>query len=198
MLTPISERAEQIIGPAQTPIDDGVLVKQAQQDISRFTELYQLYVTRVYRYAMGRVGNEADAQDITSQTFVAAMENIHKFRGNSLFSTWLLGITRHKVADLFRHRRPEQDLETAVFIPDTHDDKDEIVSQHQQIEQVSQKLHTLAPDRAEALSLRLFGGLEVPEIARLMGKQEAAVRMLVFRGLHDLQARLAPTVEDPS
>ncbi|KAA3654738.1 MAG: RNA polymerase sigma factor [Chloroflexi bacterium] len=198
MLTPLSERAERIVGPTQTPIKDDVLVKQAQQDISRFTELYQRYVTRVYRYAMGRVGNEADAQDITSQTFIAAMENIHKFRGNSQFSTWLLGIARHKVADLYRHRRPEQGLETAVTLPDTHDDKDEIVSQHLQIEQVSQKLHTLAPDRAEALSLRLFGGLEVAEIAQLMGKKESAVRMLVFRGLRDLQARLNPTEEVPS
>jgi len=198
MLTPLSERAERIVSPTQTQIKDGVLVKQAQQDISRFTELYQRYMTRVYRYAMGRVGNEADAQDITSQTFIAAMENIHKFRGNSLFSTWLLGIARHKVADLYRRRRPEQDLETAVTLPDTHDDKDELVSQHLQIEQVSQKLRTLAPDRAEVLSLRLFGGLEVSEIAQLMGKQESAVRMLVFRGLRDLQAQLNPTEEDPS
>ncbi len=198
MFTPLSERAEQFVGPKQSQIDDGILVKQAQQDISRFTALYQRYVTRVYRYAMGRVGNEADAQDITSQTFIAAMENIHKFRGNSKVSTWLLGIARHKVADLFRHRRPEQGLETAVFIPDTTDDTDDIVSQHLQIEQVSQKLHTLAPDRAEALSLRLFGGLEVSEIAQMMSKKESAVRMLVFRGLRDLQARLNPTAEVPS
>ena len=198
MFTPLSERAEHIVGPKQSHIDDGILVKQAQQDISRFTALYQRYVTRVYRYAIGRVGNEADAQDITSQTFIAAMENIHKFKGNSKVSTWLLGIARHKVADLFRHRRPEQGLETAVFIPDTTDDTDDIVSQHLQIEQVSQKLHTLAPDRAEALSLRLFGGLEVSEIAQMMGKKESAVRMLVFRGLRDLQARLNPTAEVPS
>jgi len=197
MLTPLSGRAERIVSSAITPFDDSVLIKQAQQDISRFTELYQRYVTRVYRYALGRVGHEADAQDITSQTFMAAMENLHKFRGNSLFSTWLLGIARHKVVDLYR-RRPEQDLETAVSIPDTHEDTDEIVNRQLQIDQVARKLRTLAPDRAEALSLRLFGELEVPEIARLMGKQEAAVRMLVFRGLRDLQAQLNPSEEVPS
>lgn len=198
MLTPVSGRAEQIVSPATVLVDDKLLVKQAQQDISRFTTLYQRYVTRVYRYAMGRIGNEADAQDITSQTFIVAMENIHKFKGNSAFSTWLLGIARHKVADLYRHRKPEQDLETAVSIPDTSHDTDELVSQQLQIEQIAQKLHTLAPDRAEALSLRLFGGLEVSDIAQLMGKKESAIRMLVFRGLRDLKARLKPTGEDPS
>ncbi|MCA9927874.1 MAG: RNA polymerase sigma factor [Anaerolineales bacterium] len=197
MLTPTSGRAEPMSNPAKALIDDAVLVKQAQQDMTRFTALYQRYVTRVYRYALGRVGNEADAQDITSQTFIAALENIHKFRGNSQFSTWLLGIARHKVADLYR-RRPEEDLETAVSIPDTGNNTEALVTQQLQIAQVAEKLRTLAPDRAEALSLRLFGGLEVPEIAHLMGKQEAAVRMLVFRGLRDLQARLNPTVEEAS
>lgn len=198
MLTPTSGRAEPMSNPAKALIDDAVLVKQAQQDMTRFTALYQRYVTRVYRYALGRVGNEADAQDITSQTFIAALENIHKFRGNSQFSTWLLGIARHKVADLYRRRRPEEDLETAVSIPDTGNNTEALVTQQLQIAQVAEKLRTLAPDRAEALSLRLFGGLEVPEIAHLMGKQEAAVRMLVFRGLRDLQARLNPTVEEAS
>ena len=197
MLTPTSGRAEPMSNPAKALIDDAVLVKQAQQDMTRFTALYQRYVTRVYRYALGRVGNEADAQDITSQTFIAALENIHKFRGNSQFSTWLLGIARHKVADLYR-RRPEEDLETAVSIPDTGNNTEALVTQQLQIAQVAEKLRTLAPDRAEALSLRLFGGLEVPEIAHLTGKQEAAVRMLVFRGLRDLQARLNPTVEEAS
>lgn len=198
MLTPLSGRAERIVKQTGTPLNDGVLIQQAQQDISRFTELYQRYVARVYRYALGRAGNEADAQDITSQTFIAAMENIHNFRGNSTFSTWLLGIARHKVADLYRHRRPEQDLETAVSIPDTDEHTDDIVGRQLQIDQVVQKLHTLAPDRAEALALRLFGGLEVAEIAQLMGKKKAAVRMLVFRGLRDLQVRLNPAVEKPS
>ncbi|MCA9921921.1 MAG: hypothetical protein KC421_06110, partial [Anaerolineales bacterium] len=101
------------------------------------------------------------------------------------------------VADLYR-RRPEEDLETAVSIPDTGNNTEALVTQQLQIAQVAEKLRTLAPDRAEALSLRLFGGLEVPEIAHLMGKQEAAVRMLVFRGLRDLQARLNPTVEEAS
>ena len=60
------------------------------------------------------------------------------------------------------------------------------------MEQVTRKLKILAPDRAEALSLRLFAELEVREIAQIMGRDEAAVRMLVWRGLKDLQAQLTP------
>ena len=72
---------------------------------------------------------------------------------------------------------------------------DDFVSQKLQIEAVTQKLQTLSPDRAEVISLRLFGGLDIPEIARLMRKQEPAVRMLLHRGLQDLQTRLNPNQE---
>ncbi len=79
-------------------------------------------------------------------------------------------------------------------MPDDQD-PDEITGQRLLIERVASKLKTLAPDRAEVLSLRLFGGLEVAEIAQLLGKSEASVRMLVYRGLRDLKDQLNPDGE---
>lgn len=56
-------------------------------------------------------------------------------------------------------------------------------------------LRVLAPDRAEAVALRIFSGLSVAEIGAVMGKSEAAVRMLMHRGIRDLQDRLAFKIE---
>jgi RNA polymerase sigma factor (sigma-70 family) len=106
-----------------------------------------------------------------------------------------LGIARNKAADLFRQRQPVSELDEAVETADSGDDMDEIVDRQMAVEKVARKLQTISPDRAEALSLRLFAGLEVTEIARMMNKQESAVRMLVFRGLRDLQAQLNVTQE---
>lgn len=166
------------------------LVRQAQTDLSVFAQLYQRHVKRVYRYLLIRVGNEQDAQDLTSQTFLAAMEGLRSYRGQQQFVAWLLGIARHKVGDQYRHRRPDLLPETADSLPDNDDSPDEVIDRRLEIERVARKLGTIAPDRAEALSLRLFAGLEVAEIAQVMEKNEAAVRMLVFRGLRDLQAQL--------
>lgn len=174
-----------------TADDDMVLVKRAQKDLATFSELYHRHVNRIYRYLLVRVGNEQDAQDLTSQTFLAAMENIGKYRGPQPFVAWLFGIARHKEADLFRRHRPEVVLETAVNMPDGID-QEELVSRQLQLELVARKLQKIAPDRAEVLTLRLFGGLEVPEIAHMVSKNEAAVRMLVHRGLRDLQDQLNP------
>lgn len=175
--------------------DDTALVRQAQQNLNAFTDLYERHVQRVYRYLLVRVGNVPDAQDLTSQTFIAAMENLHRYGGERPFPAWLFGIARNKTADFYR-RQPEADLETAVHVPDLDETPDELVNQRLQVEAVARKLQTIAPDRAEAVSLRLFGGLEVPEIARIMDKNEAAVRMLMHRGLRDLQAQLTPYWEE--
>jgi RNA polymerase sigma-70 factor (ECF subfamily) len=170
--------------------DDLTLVRHAQRDLRAFSTLYERYATQVYRYLLFRVGNVDDAQDLTSQTFLAAMESLPKFRGQSQFVAWLLGIARHKTVDQFRRRKPEVEIETAEDISDSKDSPDDLIGRQLQIEQVMRKLNTLAPDRAEALTLRLFAELEVREIAQIMERDEAAVRMLVWRGLKDLQAQL--------
>jgi RNA polymerase sigma-70 factor (ECF subfamily) len=56
---------------------------------------------------------------------------------------------------------------------------------------VARALQALAPDRAEALALRIFGGLDIAEVGEVMGKSEAAVKMLVHRAVNDLHERLA-------
>ncbi|GJM40197.1 MAG: RNA polymerase sigma factor [Ardenticatenaceae bacterium] len=175
--------------------DDRALVQAARTDLRAFNGLYERHVTRVYRYLLVRVGNVADAEDLTSQTFLVAMENLDKYRGERPFLAWLFGIAKHKVADKYRKQKPELMLETAEELSDPAEAPDDFVDQKLQIEAVAQKLQLLSPDRAEALSLRLFGGLGIPEIARLMQKQEPAVRMLLHRGLQDLQTRLNPNQE---
>jgi RNA polymerase sigma-70 factor (ECF subfamily) len=194
MITIQMALAEQPPPIAATAVDDAVLARRAKRDLSAFDDLYQRHINRVYRYLLARVSNEQDAQDLTSQTFLAAMEGIQGYRGTNPFAAWLLGIARHKAADHFRRKRPDVILEAAEHVVSA-ENPDEIIGRHLQMEQVSRKLQTLSPDRAEALTLRLFGGLEVGEIARLLGKSEASVRMLVFRGLHDLQAQLNPDGE---
>ncbi|MCB9431112.1 MAG: sigma-70 family RNA polymerase sigma factor [Ardenticatenaceae bacterium] len=189
----------QLINPLEpvNVVEDDMLVARAQQNLGAFSELYQRHVQRVYRYVLVRVGgNVQDAQDLTSQTFLAAMEGLKSYRSTQPFVAWLLGIARHKVADQFRRQKPQVDLETAVSLTDTNtDDPDEQLDQQLDIARVTRKLQTIAPDRAEVITLRLMAGLEVPDIARLLDKNEAAVRMLLFRGLRDLQTQLNVTQE---
>ncbi len=90
-------------------------VRRAQEDPSAFADLYRQHVKQVYRYVLARVSNVGDAQDLTSQTFLTALESLPNYRGQGAFGAWLMGIARHKVMDHYRQvlPHPEFDLEEA-------------------------------------------------------------------------------------
>ncbi len=175
--------------------DDEALAREARGNPAAFAALYRRHVNRVYRYLLVRVGDVHDAQDLTAQTFLAALEGIAGYRGRGEFVAWLLGIARRKAADHFRRGRTTLPLEAAAHVPDPNPLPDAVVERRLRLERVTRALRGLSPDRAEALSLRVFGGLNAAEVGRAMGKSQAAVRMLVHRAMRDLRERLAPATE---
>jgi RNA polymerase sigma-70 factor, ECF subfamily len=175
--------------------DDNLLAQAAQHDSDAFAELYQRHLTRVYRYLLVQVGDVHQAQDLTAQTFLAAFENIASYRGQGKFISWLMTIARNKVADLFRAKHVILPLDAAAQVAAPGPSPYQLTAARLRLEQVARVIPTLTPERAEALSLRLFGGLSAGEVAQVMGKSEAAVKMLVHRAVCDLQERLAYTSE---
>ncbi|MEM7126643.1 MAG: RNA polymerase sigma factor [Chloroflexota bacterium] len=168
---------------------DRSLVQRAQVDKAAFAQLYRNHVTSVYRFLYARVGNPDDAQDLTSQTFMGAMEKLSTFRNDSSFRTWLLGIARNKALHHLRQTRRTAPLESLEQLPAQSEPIADTVSNQLHVEQVLSQLRILSADRAEAILLRFFGELSMAEIAQIMGKSEASVKMLVHRGLKDLHAR---------
>jgi RNA polymerase sigma-70 factor (ECF subfamily) len=178
------------------PIDDAVLVRAARHTPEAFAAIYERYLPNVYRYTLSRVGNVQDAEDLTTQTFIAAMTGLKTYNAKSAVLTWLLGIARHKIADFFRQgKEPMLSLDQAPDLPANHPSPEVAAQQAWQIAQVAAGIATLSPDRAEALTLRLFGGLSVPEIAELMDRSEDAVYALMSRGMRDLRQWLQDNEE---
>lgn len=170
-----------------TPIDpDALLARAARRDPDAFAELYCRHVDRVYRYLLSRVGNVQDAQDLTAQTFTAAFEGIGQYNGQGVFAAWLLGIARRKTADFFRGSRTVVSLELVEDVLTDAADVDDRL----QMTEVIRALRQLSPDRAEAVALRVFGGLSAAEAGQIMGKGEDAINMLVHRAMRDLRERL--------
>jgi RNA polymerase sigma-70 factor (ECF subfamily) len=177
---------------AGSPTADEVeLARRAASDPDAFTELYHRYLNGIYRYHLARTGHVQEAEDLTAQTFLTALESIRSFRGQGRFSSWLFGIASHKLADHYRRSRIELPLEDAENLHSPIPLPEETALQHQELARVATVLRLISPDRAEALVLCLFGGLSLAEAARVVGKSEAAVKMLVHRGICDLQERLA-------
>lgn len=177
------------------PPDDLQIARQARTDADAFAELYRRHVTRVYRYHMAHIGNVKDAEDLTSQTFMAALEGIRSFRGSGSFAAWIMGIASRKRALFFRGSKPEVPLEAALHIPNSDLPTDKAAAQRLQMDQVHHALRQLSPDRSEALILYYFGGLNANEAGQVIGKSAAAVKMLLSRGLQDLRERTSLSLE---
>ena len=177
--------------------DEFTLAQQALTNVDAFAELYRRNLTRVYRYHIAHVGNIKDAEDLTSQTFMAALEGIHSFRGTGSFAAWILGIASKKRLMYFRRNgsRTEVPLDEAVPYPSPGMPTDKAVTQRLQLESVSRALRHISADRAEAIILTYFSSLSNAEAARVLNKSEAAVKMLISRGLQDLRERTSLALE---
>ena len=178
-----------------SPADESKLTREARTNVDAFAELYRRYVNNVFRYHMAHTGSVKDAEDLTSQTFLAALEGIRSYRGSGSFVAWLMGIASKKRALFYRGHRREVPMDAALHITDPEPAPDQKAFHHLQIESVSRALKQLSPDRAEAIILYFFGGLTNSEAGRVLGKSEAAIKMLISRGLQDLRERTSLALE---
>jgi RNA polymerase sigma-70 factor, ECF subfamily len=182
----------------QTPypsMDDAGLAQQARTDPEAFAELYHRHLKSIYRYHLAHTGNVKDAEDLTSQTFMAALEGISSYRGTGPYITWLIGIASRKRRRFFRGSRPEVQLDAALQIPTTSLPTDKAAARRLQMDQVLNALRNISPDRAEAVILCFFCELNFVEAGLVLGKSAAAVKMLISRGLQDLRTRTSLALE---
>ncbi|MGE5138759.1 MAG: RNA polymerase sigma factor [Rudaea sp.] len=178
--------------------DEQSLIRAAHRDPAAFAQHYREYVKPVYAYTLSRVGVPEDARDLTSETFLAALQGIEHFRAESKFSTWLFGIARNKCADYFRRRHingREVEIDAAERQPAPGPQLDDMVERSARFEELARTARLLPPEQAEALSLRIFGGLTAAQAGQVMGKSEAAVKMLVYRAVRELRTMLGDWAE---
>ena len=176
-------------------MDDARLAQQARTEPEAFAELYHRHLASVYRYHLAHTGNPKDAEDLTSQTFMAALEGIDSFRGTGPYIAWLMGIASRKRLRYFRGNRLEVPLDAALQIPTPSLPTDKAAFQRLQLDQILGALKHISQDRAEAVILCFFSELSFAEAGLVLGKSEAAVKMLISRGLQDLRTRTSLALE---
>ncbi len=181
--------------PHYPSMDDASLARLVRSDPQAFAELYRRHVASVYRYHMAHTGNIHDAEDLTSQTFMVALEGIESYRGAAPYIAWLMGIASRLRLRFFRATKPEVPLDAALHIPTPSLPTDRSAFQRLERTQILNALKQLSSDRAEALILCFFSELSFTEAGSVLGKSEAAVKMLISRGLQDLRARSSIALE---
>ncbi|MDF1514923.1 MAG: RNA polymerase sigma factor [Anaerolineae bacterium] len=179
---------------AFTDMADEELIELAKSDHDAFDVLYRRFVVPVYRYCYARTGSIADAEDLTAQTFLAALEGVQRYQARRGFSPWLFGIARHKCADFHRRQYADRSdtagdkIETAPDLTEKAD-PDAQADLRDVLDCVARFITMLSLDRVEVLRLRYYGGLGLADIAGVMQRSTAAVKMLISRAISDLRER---------
>ncbi|CCF84366.1 RNA polymerase sigma factor [Nitrolancea hollandica] len=167
------------------------LVDQACRYPESFRELYRHYFPRIYGYISYRVDSVSEAEDLTSATFLKAIEGLGRFeyRGPGSFAAWLFRIARNQVSDYRRHhqRRGESlPLETLPELQDGTVPPEQAAIRQEQNIHLHQLVSRLSPRRQEVIILKFYAGLRNREIAEILELDERSVASHLCRGLREL------------
>jgi RNA polymerase sigma-70 factor (ECF subfamily) len=140
--------------------------------------LYDHGLPDVYGYLLARCGQRAVAEELTSETFMAAVDAVRK-GGTGVNMPWLIGVARHKLVDYWRAQaREERTLRAAGDDVAAEEDPWDV-----QLDAVRarQALAQLGPHHRAALTLRYLDDLPVPDVASLLGRTVHATEALLVR-----------------
>ncbi len=170
------------------PLDDEKrLVELARSGNGEaFSQLYEAYFDRVYRFIFFRIADEQVAEDLTSHVFMKAWENLHRYHPRGPFLAWLYAIARNTVIDNYRTRKQVVSLEEASPIAAKDDKLDDQMELEFQVKALQAAMQQLTPEQQEVIMLKFIADYDTKQIAKEMDKSEGAVRALQMRALQAL------------
>jgi RNA polymerase sigma-70 factor (ECF subfamily) len=169
----------------EQPLDEQRLIETAKADPRRFADLYEMHFERVYAYIVTRVRDRAEAQDLTSEVFRQALENIARFEWRGIpFAAWLYRMASNAIVD----RAKRMAREDPAPQPDQMDPND--LEANEQRAQVFRLIKELPEDQRRVLEMRFVEEKSIRDIARELDRSEGAVKQLQFRGLQNLRDRV--------
>jgi len=157
-------------------------------DAEAFGRLYDMHVDRVYRHIYYRVGNEADAEDLTQQVFLKAWQAIHRYKKMaSPFVAWLMTISHNLIVDFYRTRKDRAYLEAEILADSSTPSPERAAEASFEQHRLRRAILQLGGDEQQGVMLRLIEDFEFAEIASLLKKNEGNIRVILHRALVKLR-----------
>ena len=194
-------------------LTDAELVQRARAgELDAFEALTTRYERRVYSLALRMLHHEQDAEDVTQQTFLSALENLNGFRGDAAFATWLLRIATYAALKIIRKRKGldtvslEEATEAAdgydaiphpEYIADWRQSPEQLVHKNEVRRLLDEALAKLDEKHRLVFLLRDVEGLSVKETAGALGLSEANTKVRLLRARLQLREELTRTLGDP-
>jgi RNA polymerase sigma-70 factor (ECF subfamily) len=199
------------LAPAASPVlstaDDRTLIERAQAgDRSAFELLVQRYDRQVLRLALNVLGSPEDARDVYQEAFLKIYRNLHSFRFECAFYTWIYRIVTNICLDHLRRRRSHPEDQPPVLRPvsfeerhdgdffdrqqGTHSDPEREVLGHEIGRKVQSALQALSPRERMVFEMRHYQGMKLRDIGEALGTTEETVKNSLFRATRKLRTQL--------
>jgi RNA polymerase sigma-70 factor (ECF subfamily) len=173
-------------------------------ELEAFNELVIRYQDKIYRLAYSFVNNREDALDLSQEAFLRAFQALGRFKRKSAFYSWLYRITMNLCIDFLRHRSRIKSVSLdaeAAYLPNT------LIKEHKQYsptkyveakelqQHIINAVSELSPKQREVFVLRHWDGLQIKEIATVIGRSEGTVKAHLFHAVRNLRKHLAGYLE---
>lgn len=176
-------------------IERATVDRAREGDQQALADIYDWYMPRVYRYAVARLGNTVDAEDLTEEVFLKMLGAINGFRWRDVpFSAWLFRIAHNAIASHFR-KAAQRGGPTAAIPEDMIDGRHDVagaIEERITMEEVREAAQLLPDAQREVIALRFAVGLSIADTARVLGKREGNIKALQHKAVAKLQKMLIP------
>jgi RNA polymerase sigma-70 factor (ECF subfamily) len=181
--------------PILTDPEADLVARAANGEAEAFGCLYARHLPVIYRYALARLGDVSEAEDLVEAVFLRAWEALPTYRvGEFSFSAWLHRVAQSLVDEHTRGRQSDESLAEGLANPNLLEDPgewpEEVVLASERREWVQGALARLRPEYRQILALRFISGLSHGEAAQVLGVSPGSVRVLQHRALKALMAGL--------
>lgn len=197
----ITDRALTASHALDSDTDEALVDKARAGDFAAFEKLFERHRTMVYRYAYQMAPRRDDAEDVVQEVFVRAYQNLHRYRDEAKFTTWLLRIATNLGTDRARMSQRRQNLEQQEaagaltwMTEGVTDDPVHNLEAARRVDALRKGLNALPVHHRSVIVLRDIEEREYPEIAEILGCSVGGAKLRVLRARRALRDRVAPLI----
>jgi len=189
-------------------MEEAALIRAAQGgDHDAFEQLVRAYDQSVLRLAMNLLRSPEDAHDVYQEAFLRVYRNLHTFRFDCSFHTWLFRIVTNLCLDQMRKRKVRKEEPTVLTTAEGPLDRIDAVPEErvdgdpqrhlfsgQVRRKIKEVLGDLTPRERMVFELRHYQGLRLRRIGEMLGTTEEAAKNCLFRATQKMRAALGDFV----
>jgi RNA polymerase sigma-70 factor (ECF subfamily) len=177
--------------------DEALIAAALNGSAYAWEKLVKRYESKIYNHGLRLTGNSSDAMDLMQEVFLGVYRNLHRFRGDAKFSSWIFRIAHNKAVDMNRRKRlmtsspkfsaEDEGDEFEKFPGKTDLEPENRLGNIEQNARVLKMLNELSSDQRSIVELKVFQSLSFDEIARLQDVSTNTVKTRFYSALKKLK-----------